>query len=235
MMIKNILLVAAALLVSGCSSKYETEMSKAFDDNIIKNTQLLKSEKLTFTEDNETKLVLSVTYLNGPQSLADEDEELKEAFIIGIYQTADVSVTGLRGRDQNLTLNIPYPKTEEVFTRAELRERRKGITVLPSTFRELSHQDPLLKDIPFVNNWTKYYFVEFPHTTRKKFSLIFQNRQFGEIKRKKRKSTTKSLKKQKEIKKKRKPRYRKYKLHFAKNAKYLHLRGKEKKVYKVLK
>jgi hypothetical protein len=231
MMIKNVLLVTVALVVSGCSSKYETEMSKAFDKNIVKNKKLLKSEKLTFSQDGETKLALTATYLNGTQSLADDEEEVKETFIIGIYQSADVNVTGLHSRDQNLTLNIKYPETEEVLTKAEIRKRRKGIDALATTSRELSHSDPLLANIPLVNSWTKYYYVEFPHTTRKKFSLVFQNKQFGEIKSKKR---AKSLKKQNDTKKKRKPRYKKYKFTFAKDAKYLHLRGKQKKVYEVL-
>jgi len=213
-MLKNILynLVIYVVLVgilSSCSFKNEKKMQNSFDKHLISQKKLQKSEKIKISVAGETKIALTATYLNGYKSLTDKEEELREKFIIGIYQSSDAYAIGLRGQEQNLTLHLQYPKTDDKLTRDEEIVRRTGYDAIPITMVEIASNSSLLQNIPLVNSWSKYYYIEFPHTYDKQFSLIFQNSQF-------------SL-------------GQKFGLNFAKNKKYLYFTPKEKRQYQLLK
>jgi len=200
--------IVLAFLILGCSSKNENEMKKSFHNHIKKHTALQKSEKIKLTQNKEVKIALTATYLNPKESLNDKEEKTNEIFIIGLYKSDDTTAVGFNSNEQNLTLNVQYPKTDKVLTKDEEHQRRRGYDALPLVSKELSYNDPLLSKIPLVNSWTQYYFVEFPYSHRKNFSLVFQNRQFGG---------------------------QKYQLNFAKNAKYLYFSKEEKEQYLLLK
>lgn len=212
-----------------------------------------KTENIKLSHEGEVKIFLTATYLNGEESVADEDNKIKEKFIVGLYQADDVNFTGLINPDQNLTINIKYPKSDKTFTRAEKIERKKGIDRLPLTVKKLSLDDPLLKYVPLVNTWNDYYYIEFPHTERKMFDLVYQNKAYGKkpVKKSKKKieknkkgkiTKDKSKKEEKAAKgdtkikqekskkskdeKAEKEEYKEYKLNFSKKAKYLHQKSK---------
>jgi len=197
-----------AFLIFGCSSKNENEMKKSFHNHIKKHTALQKSEKIKLIQNKEVKIALTATYLNAEKSLNDKEEKTKEAFILGLYKSDDITAIGFNSNEQNLTLNVQYPKTDKILTKDEEHQRRKGYDAVPLISKELSYNDPLLSKIPLVNSWTQYYFVEFPYSHRKNFSLVFQNKQLGS---------------------------QKYQLNFAKNAKYLYFTTEEKEQYLLLK
>ena len=195
-------------LFLGCSSKNESSMKRTFDKNIAKHTKLQKSEKIKISLNEEVKVAITATYLNSKESLHDEKNSIHEKFIVGIYQSGDIYGVGFSSNEQNITLNIDYPKTDKELTKEEERIRRRGYNALPLISRELSHSDPILSNIPLVNSWTQYYLLEFPHTNRDKFVLIYQNRQLGRTK---------------------------HQLSFAKSAKYLYFTEKEKEKYILIK
>jgi len=193
----------------GCSFKNEKKMQKSFDKHLISQKKLQKSEKIKISENGETKIALTATYLNGFNSLKDKYGKIKEKFIIGIYQSNDVYSIGLNSNEQNLTLHIVDSRTDKDLSNEEEKIRRAGYDSLPITMVKIESNNKLLQNIPLVNSWSKYYFIEFPHTEHKQFSVIFQNNQFASGK--------------------------KYSLDFAKNKKYLYFTEEEKKEYAILK
>ena len=255
-MLRELFLIGTIILFAGCSSKEENRMNRSFGKVSDFGAGMQKTENIRLSEDGEVKIFLTGTYLNSEESIADKDKKVKEKFIVGLYQTDDVNLTGLINADQNLTINIKYPKSDKKFTKAEKIERNKGVDRLPVTVRKLSLNDPLLKNVPLVNTWNSYYYVEFPHTERKKFTLTYQNKVYGKKKKKKskkkkdkkdktkknkskneKKATEQDTKTKQEKNKKDKAKkgkdekaekqeYKKYKLKFSKKAKYLYQKSK---------
>ncbi len=186
-MLRELLLIGMVIFFAGCSSKEENRMNKSFGKISDSGAGMQKTENIKLSQDGEVKIFLTATYLNGEESVLDEDKKIKEKFIVGLYQADDVNLTGLINADQNLTINIQYPKSDKEFTRAEKIERKKGVDKLPVSVKKLSLDDPLLKNVPLINTWNSYYYVEFPHTERKMFSLTYQNKVYGKKKMKKKK------------------------------------------------
>jgi|GEM_PF-1347060 len=185
-MLRQLLPIVTIILFMGCGSIHEKRMNRSFEKVSDFGAGMQKTENIKLSEDGEVKIFLTATYLNGEESVLDEDKKIKEKFIVGLYQADDVNHTGLINADQNLTINIQYPKSDKEFTRAEKIERKKGVDRLPVSVKKLSLDDPLLKNVPLVNAWNSYYYVEFPHTERKMFSLTYQNKVYGKkIKKKK--------------------------------------------------
>jgi len=213
-MLKNILYHLSIYIVlvgilSSCSFKDEKKMQNSFNKHLISQKKLQKSEKIRIFSNGETKIALTATYLNGYQSLTDKDEKEREKFIIGVYQSNDVYAIGFKGEEQNLSLHVEYPRTDDKLSREEELARRAGYDALPITMVEIASNSSLLQNIPLVNSWSKYYYIEFPHTYNNQFSIIFQNSQFGLDK--------------------------KYSLNFAKNKKYLYFTPEEKRQYQLIK
>ena len=196
---KQILLLTVILFYAGCASKNEKKMEKSFEQMTRAGTSLQKTEKIKIVKKNEVKILLTASYLNGEESLNDKKEKVREKFIVGLYQAGDSNYTGLINPDQNLTINLQYPKSDKKFTRKERLKRKKGIDRLPLLVQKLPANDPKLKNIPMVNIWSDYYYVEFPHTKREQFTLTYQNRIYGSKVVKKKKKSAK--KKETELKK----------------------------------
>jgi len=195
-------------LLSSCSFKNEKKMQKSFDKHLISQKKLQKSEKVKISKNGETKIALTATYLNGYKSLTDKDETLREKFIVGIYHSSDIDNLGFKSREQNLTLHVQYPKTDRELSREEEIIRRRGYDALPIIVIEIASDSSLLQNIPLVNSWSKYYYLEFPHTYDKQFSLVFQNSQIALG--------------------------QKYNLNFAKNKKYLYFTPEQKREYQLI-
>jgi hypothetical protein len=212
-MFKNILyhIIVYIILVgllSNCSFKNEKKMQNSFNKHLISQKKLQKSEKIQISKDGEIKIALTATYLNGYKSLTDKDEKLREKFIIGVYKSSDIYTIGFKSAEENLTLHVQYPKTDKELSRDEEIIRRTGYDALPIIVIEIASNSSLLQNIPLVNSWSKYYYVEFPHTYDKQFSLVFQNNQIALG--------------------------QKYSLIFAKNKKYLYFTPEQKKEYQLI-
>jgi len=213
----------------GCSSKHEVKLDRALDNTIVVDRHIQKTEKITIRDENETKILLTASYLNAEESFEDDDNRINEKFIIGLYRADGIKDADLISDEQNLTIHIAYPKPtkRDHFTRKERKKRAKGVSRLPLVVKRLPHSDKLLKDMSFINNWSSYYLVEFPHSINKRFYLTYQNKTHGFTIKKivKSKKSLKSEKNQK-IKKgkkvvKKKIIYKKYRLYFSKKGKYL--------------
>ena len=233
----------------GCESKNEIALDKSLQQMSGSGKRMQRTENIEIKDENGTMVSVTATYLNPQESLRDEKEKLPEKFIVGLYQADDAGMGGLINSEQNLTINLDYPETDRDLSRAERKKRAKGIERLPLRIEPLSLEDPRLKNIPMVNRWSSYYYVEFPHTKKENFVLTYQNKIYGKkpIKKKKKKEkkvdTSKkedqqkkheksgSEKREKEKKsdtasmkkeKKEVQEYKKYKMHFTKKYKYLH-------------
>ncbi|MEA3492504.1 MAG: hypothetical protein U9R27_11455 [Campylobacterota bacterium] len=211
-MLKEVLFLGVAVFFAGCNLKHEESLEKSFEQMTPLGKHMQKTEKITLTKDSEVKILLTASYLNGEASIVDDEDRVHEKFIIGVYQADDVDIAGLINADQSLTINVGYPKSDKRFTKAQRDIRKRGVDKPPVTVKKLSPGDPLLKNMPMVNNWSSYYYVEFPHTKKKKFELTYQNRIYGkEPKRSEEADQT----------------YTKYKLNFTKRAKYLYQNNKK--------
>ena len=220
MYIRSIILMSVVLFYSGCTSKNEIAMEKSLSQMGSYGKEMQKTEKLSITDNGEVKVFLTATYLNGKQSVEDEKNQVREKFIIGLYQTGDINTTGLINKDQNITINVQYPKSDKAFTKAEKIKRSKGMEKLPTLVKKLTPNDPLLKNIPMVNSWSEYYYVEFPHTQNENFALTYQNKIYGKIPLKNN-NINKTAKNNKTKEKKEIQQYKKYKMYFSKKYKYL--------------
>jgi hypothetical protein len=212
-----------AIFFIGCSSKHEVKLDKALDKTITVDRHIQKTEKITIRDENETKILLTASYLNAEESFKDDDNRVNEKFIIGLYRADGMKDTDLISDEQNLTIHIAYPKPtkRDHFTRKELKKRAKGVSRLPIVVQKLSQKDKLLKDMSFINNWSSYYLVEFPHSINKKFYLTYQNKTYGfTIKKIVKSKKSKKTKKDKKVTQE-KIIYTKYRLNFSKKGKYL--------------
>lgn len=194
----------------GCGSKKEKSLGYSLEQRLVLDKNMQKTERVVIRDVNETKIALTASYLNSSESLEDEDNRVTEKFVVGLYQVTGLDDTSLINDDQNLTIHIAYPepKKGQHFNKKERKLRAKGMNKLPIIVKKLSQNDPLLKNRVMVNSWSSYYYVEYPHSIKKKFSLTYQNKIYGVkevIKSDGNKSTT----------------YIKYTMPFAKKAKYI--------------
>jgi len=169
--------MAVLALLSGCASKEERKLMADFEKNKDYHKRLIKTEKVQLFEGNFTKVTLTATYLNR-NSRAKEGEEDSfinyinpfeifedkakrmpkedERFIVGLYIDDD-NVDENIGYDFNLTLNGKEPKL----------------------IKPLKENDPRLKDISFIADWSQFFYIVFPHVDAERFKLVFQSDRYG--------------------------------------------------------
>jgi len=165
----------------GCSSKHEARLDRDLKKTIVTDRHIQKTEKIAIRDVNETKILLTATYLNAESSLEDDRNRVNEKFIIGLYRVDGIKDMDLISDEQNLTIHIAYPKPtkRDNFSRKELKKRAKGVDRLPLKVVKLSLDNPLLKNMSLINSWSSYYFVEFPHSIKRRFTLTYQNKTYG--------------------------------------------------------
>ena len=153
-MIKMMLpLITLALLV-GCSSKEQDALMQAYDKEKNYHMKLQKTEKTQLYDAQVTKAMLTATYLF--EHSIDKNDTRDEVFVVGIY-AEDEENTFFNDIGYTLTLNDVVPKSTKL----------------------LKENDPMLKEISFVSEWSQFYLVKFPHTPSKSFKLIFKSDMYG--------------------------------------------------------
>ena len=151
----NILLIlSAVVLLTGCSTKEQESLMQAYEKDKNYHMQLQKTEKTQLYEGETTKAMLTATYLF--KENRDINDTRDEIFIVGIYVEEEEGSL-LNNKGYILTLNKVAPKSSKL----------------------LKENDPLLKDISFVSEWSQFYLVTFPHTSSKSFKLIFKSDIYG--------------------------------------------------------
>jgi hypothetical protein len=148
-----------SLLFAGCSSKEEKALLQVYNKEKVYHKKLLQTEKIQLYDSNETKVLLTATYIFEQSDVKKEDDRRDEVFIVGFY-IEDETVRDLLAEDFNLTLNGTLPKSVKVLKRSDKR----------------------LKKIPLVTEWGDYFEVVFPHTQSTKFDLVFSSEMYGKKK-----------------------------------------------------
>jgi len=151
----NILFILSAIvLFVGCSTKEQESLMQAYEKDKNYHMQLQKTEKIQLYDGQVTKAMLTATYLF--EQSVDKNDTRDEVFIVGIYVEDDEGSL-FNNKGYILTLN----------------------EVAPKSIKSLKENDPLLKEISFVSEWSQFYLVTFPHTSSKSFKLIFKSDMYG--------------------------------------------------------
>jgi len=153
-MIKMMLLLIAFALFTGCSSKEQEALMQLYNKDKNYHMKLQKTEKIQLYDGQATKAMLTATYLF--EQSVDKNDTRDEVFIVGIY-VEDEEKSSFTDEGYTLTLDEAAPKSIKL----------------------LKESDPLLKEISFVSEWSQFYVVIFPHTSRKSFKLVFESDIYG--------------------------------------------------------
>jgi len=153
-MLKSMTPILVLFLLSACTSKEEKALTKVYEKNKTYHQKLQKTEKIQLKDNGITKVVLTATYLYKPSKKKLNNKD--EVFIIGIYAEDN--------EEQNFT--------QDGFSLTLEGKAAKEIKLL-------SKEDPHLKNISFVSDWSQFYLVHFPHTSKKSFKLIFKSDIYG--------------------------------------------------------
>jgi hypothetical protein len=169
--------IAALFLFFGCASKERVKLMQTYEKDKQYHKCLIKTEKVQLYEGNLTKVTLTATYLNrntrakkgendsflnyvNPFEIFEDKKKHipkeDERFIVGIY-VDDEGMEENELYDFNLTLNNKPPKK-----------------ITP-----LSHNDPRLKNISFIADWSQFFLVTFPHINSDWLTMIFESDQYG--------------------------------------------------------
>lgn len=153
-MLRYLIIILLCFLLSACTSKEEKALIKIYQKNKIYHKKLQQTEKLQLKENGITKVLLTATYMFKP--IKNKTDTRDELFIIGISIDGD--------EEKNLTSN-GFSLTLDGKT--------------PKEMKMISAKDTRLKNLSFVSDWTQFYVVRFPHTSKKDLTLIFNSNTFG--------------------------------------------------------
>jgi len=166
-MYKGIFLLIFILLFSSCSKKgIETsKLSKLTKRDDIYYIALINTQKGQLIASLETKALLIATYLNPvfkdrPKCSICFDTSDGEYFLLGLFINGEREAKFGEESGYMVSLN-----GEE-----------------PIELKEIDKDDPLLKEMPMVNNWSTYYIAKFPIQSSNILILSFKSDLFGEDK-----------------------------------------------------
>jgi len=166
-MYKKLFLLIFILLFSSCS-RYDvddTKLSKLTKRDDIYYMALLNTQKAQIVASLETKALLIATYLNPvfrdkPKCSICFDTSDGEYFLLGLFINGERESKFGDSSGYRVTLN----------------------GVEPIELKEVDRYDPLLKEMPMVNNWSTYYIAKFPKNSSNRLILDFKSDLFGEDK-----------------------------------------------------
>ena len=151
---KVLYVIPVLFLLSGCTSKNEKNLIHDFKKEQQYHKQLLKTEKLEIKNSEGVRVLLTATYANRSSN------KKNESFIVGVYAEdgiGDENTTTSYGRDFTLSLN-----------------GKKPIKAI-----QLERNNPKVKNISFISEWTSVYELQFPYMTSKKMVLKFNSGVYG--------------------------------------------------------
>lgn len=168
-MYKKVLLLATALMVSGCGAKKDacalqehSDVGQLFMKDEIYHKSLMNTQKAQLIASFETKALLTATYLNPVFAYESCQEDTRkfvedgEYFFVGVF-ISDSKTHQFNKKGYSLTLNGEEP-----------------LEITP-----LEKDDPLRYEMPMVDNWSTYYRVKFKKVKTKDFTLVFESNRFG--------------------------------------------------------
>ena len=150
-------LLAIALFV-GCSSKEEQSLMNSYAQKTQYHKHLQYTEKAELFEGEDSKVVVTATYLFTPNFK--KKDKRPEKFIIGVtFDDPDASRLSFTKGNANYTLTLNNKSAKKV--------------------EKLALNDKRLKGISFVTEWGEYYEVTFPHVNGKRFALVLKHPKYG--------------------------------------------------------
>ena len=170
-----------------CTSKEQQTLMETYDKEKNYHMKLQKTEKTQLYDGQATKAMLTATYLY--EQSVDKNDTRDEVFIVGIYIEEDEYDTfdevSFEEDDYTLVLRDKPVKKSKVSKKNKTPKDVKQLKEddapekLPKSVKQLKAGDPLLKDISFKSEWSKFYLVTFPHTKKRSFKLIFESDFYG--------------------------------------------------------
>jgi len=152
----------AVLLLVGCSSKEEQALMQSYTEKINYHKQLQQMEKAELDNGDTSMAIITATHLYTPNF--EKNDTREEVFIIGVqFENPDSST---------MNFNLKQSNGNNIYV-----VTLNGKTA--TSVEKLSADDKRLKDISFVTDWGKYYYVKYPHTSSNRFKLLFQNSTYG--------------------------------------------------------
>lgn len=126
----------------------------SYSQKINYHKQMQKTEKTQLYQDDETKVMLTATYLYTRNFETNDTRD--EVFIVGVHLNQK-TFGNIESKDYNLTLNGDVPKE----------------------IKSLDRSDDRLQDLSFVTNWAEYYLVTFAHVSNKDITLVYEHKKYG--------------------------------------------------------
>jgi hypothetical protein len=139
--------IVAIFIFAGCGNNFAMLKKDNYYENALYN-----SNQAAIIESFEAKAYMSATYLNKIDSSYNDGEYL----FFGLFITDDFddkNMTGLENKNYSLKLN--------------------GKEFISKT--QISRDSNLSKNLPFVNNWSKYYILKFPKDDNKTLTLTLSD------------------------------------------------------------
>ena len=184
-MYKIFVMIITLVFFVACTSKEQKTLMQTYDKEKNYHMQLQKTEKTQLYDGQGTKAMLTATYLF--EQSVDKNDTRDEVFIVGIYIEEDEYDTfdEYSFEKDDYTLVLRDTRTKKSKTKKD--KNKKGENKddeakkdkLPKSIKPLKAGDPLLKDISFQSEWSKFYLVTFPHTKKRSFKLIFESDFYG--------------------------------------------------------
>jgi len=200
------LVLLSIVLLIGCSSKEEKALMKEYKNKKTYFKMLQKTEKILLSDNNTTKAVLTATYLRAPHEKLSNKKD--ETFIIGLYledeEINDIKeVFGLRDKNETNTtkLKVEMETVENIFdsnethiinaTIDDVKNNNEAMIRTTNSYtlmlngkkaiyiEKLNDDDPRLKKLSLISEWSTYALVKFEHVSGKQFQLIFDSAWYG--------------------------------------------------------
>jgi len=190
LMYKTFVMIVTLVFFVACTSKEQKTLMQTYDKEKNYHMQLQKTEKTQLYDSQVTKAMLTATYLF--EQSVDKNDTRDEVFIVGIYIEEDEYDTfdEVSFEEDDYTLLLRDTRTKkskskkdkDIKSKTKKDKAKKDETKKdksPKSVKKLKFDDPLLKDISFKSEWSKFYLVTFPHTKKKSFKLIFESDFYG--------------------------------------------------------
>ncbi len=207
LMYKTFVMIVTLVFFVACTSKEQKTLMQTYDKEKNYHMQLQKTEKTQLYDSQVTKAMLTATYLF--EQSVDKNDTRDEVFIVGIYIEEDEYDTfdevsfeeddytlllrdtrtkkSKSKKDKDIKSKTKKDKAKKEEAKEDKTKKDKDETKKdeakkdksPKSVKKLKFDDPLLKDISFKSEWSKFYLVTFPHTKKKSFKLIFESDFYG--------------------------------------------------------
>lgn len=163
-------------LYDGQVTKAMLTVTYLFEQNVDKNDT--RDEVFIvgiYIEEDEYDTFDEVSFEEDDYTLVLRDTRTKKSKTKKTKTKKDKDIKGKEKKEEAKDDKEKKDKTKKEKEKKDKTKKDK----LPKSIKELKLDDPLLKDISFKSEWSKFYLVTFPHTKKRNFKLIFDSYFYG--------------------------------------------------------